>query len=150
MDAMMKVVEKLNSLIKLDVDAVHAYDQAIEACEILTIKDTLTEFRNDHERHIHDLSEQVRMLGGTPEVRRDLKGFVLEGFTALMSRGDRTALMAMRGNEELTNRMYQAALEMEEMSAEARTVIERNYADEQRHLSWIKNQLNIQVWDKVA
>jgi len=150
MDAMKKVVEKLNSLIKLDVDAVHAYDQAIEACEILTIKDTLTEFRNDHERHIHDLSQQVTRLGGTPEVRRDLKGFVIEGFTALMSQGDRSALMAMRGNEELTNRMYQAALENEDLPAEVRTVLERNYADEQRHVAWIKNQLNIHVWDKVA
>ncbi len=150
MDAMKKVVEKLNSLIMLDVDAVHAYDQAIEACEILTIKDTLTEFRNDHERHIHDLSEQVTRLGGKPEVHRDLKGFVIEGFTALMSQGDRSALMAMRGNEELTNRMYQAALEMEDMPSDARLVLERNYADEQRHMSWIKNQLQIHVWDKVA
>ncbi|UQA58287.1 DUF2383 domain-containing protein [Polyangium aurulentum] len=146
----MKILEKLNSLIMLDVDAVHAYDQAIEACEILTVKDTLTEFRNDHERHIHDLSEQVRALGGTPEVHRDLKGFVIEGFTALMSRGDHSALLAMRGNEELTNRVYKAALEMEDLSPEARTVIERNYADEQRHVSWINNQLSARVWERKA
>lgn len=146
----MKIVNKLNSLIKLDVDAVHAYDQAIEACEILTVKDTLTEFRNDHERHIHDLSEQVRTLGGTPEVHRDLKGFVIEGFTALMSRGDHSALLAMRGNEELTNRVYKAALEMEDLTPEARTVIERNYADEQRHVSWINSQLSARVWERKA
>ena len=56
---------------------------------------------------IHDHS--LRTLGGEPPEGRDLKGFVIEGFTAIMSQGDRTALLAMRGNEEITTRRYDAA-----------------------------------------
>jgi uncharacterized protein (TIGR02284 family) len=145
-----EVCDKLNDLIKLDVDAVHAYDQAIEACTMAEIRDQLTEFRGDHDRHIRELSVQVRALGGEPDVRKDWKGFLIEGFTAIMAQGDRSALMAMRGNEELTNKVYQNAVEMADLTPEIRSLLERNYSDEQRHLQWIKNQLDRRVWEKRA
>jgi uncharacterized protein (TIGR02284 family) len=145
-----EVCDKLNDLIKLDVDAVHAYDQAIEACVIDEVRDRLTEFRGDHDRHIRDLSAQVRALGAEPEVRRDWKGFFIEGFTAIASQGDHSALLAMRGNEELTNRTYERALDMQDLTPEVRSLLERNFSDEQRHLSWIKNQLDARVWEQRA
>lgn len=142
--------DKLNSLIRLDVDAVHAYDQAIDACTMPELKNRLTEFRGDHDRHIRDLSDQVRALGGQPDVRKDWKGFLIQGFTAIASQGDHSALVAMRGNEELTNRSYQAALQMSDITPEVRSVLEKNYADEQRHLEWIKAQLDARVWERKA
>src|SRR5579871_601326 len=103
-----KMVETLNDLIHLDIDAIHAYRQAIDGCEILEVKDRLTLFMGDHERHVADLGAAVRSLGREPAHGKDWKGFFIEGFTAIMSQGDRTALLAMRGNEELTTRRYQA------------------------------------------
>ena len=35
-------IQTLNDLIHLDVDAIHAYQQAIDACETPEIKDQLT------------------------------------------------------------------------------------------------------------
>ncbi len=145
-----EVCDKLNDLIKLDVDAVHAYDQAISACVIDEVKDRLTEFRGDHDRHIRDLSQCVRTLGGTPEVERDWKGFFIEGFTAIASQGDHSALLAMRGNEELTNRKYQNALNLTNLTPEVRSLLERNFSDEQRHLQWIRSQLDARVWERKA
>jgi len=145
-----EVCDKLNDLIKLDVDAVRAYDQALEACTIDEVVARLTDFRADHDRHIRDLSEQVRALGGEPDVRRDWKGFLIEGFTAIAAQGDHSALLAMRGNEELTNRTYRSALDMVDLSPEVRSVLERNYSDEQRHLEWIKGQLDARVWERRA
>jgi uncharacterized protein (TIGR02284 family) len=145
-----EVCDKLNSLIKLDVDAVHAYQQAIEACEMSEIRNQLTLFQSDHQRHIRDLSQQVRLLGGEPEVEKSWKGFLIEGFTAIASQGDHSALVAMRGNEELTNRTYQAALNVSDLPTDVRALLERNFSDEQRHLSWIKSQLDARVWERKA
>jgi uncharacterized protein (TIGR02284 family) len=143
-------IEIMNDLIQLDVDAVHAYEQAIEACDIVTIQEKLRAFQGDHERHIEDLSRLVRARGAEPKVTRDAKGFLIKGFTAIMSRGDHSALMAMRGNEELTNLSYKNALDDVGAEAEVRTVVERNYADEQRHLAWIKDALDQKLYEKAA
>src|SRR5262245_47875812 len=102
-------VQTLNDLIHLDIDAIHAYRQAIDACTVPEIRDHLTAFKADHERHVLDLQAAVRKLGAEPAAERDLKGFFIEGFTAIASMGDRSALYAMRTNEEITNRRYEAA-----------------------------------------
>jgi uncharacterized protein (TIGR02284 family) len=145
-----KVVDKLNDLIKLDVDAIHAYDQAISSCTMDELKRGLGGFRADHDRHVRDLSDCVRALGGQPDVRRDLKGFFISGFTAIVSQGDHSSLLAMQTNEEVTNSYYRRALELENLSPDIRSLLERNYADEQRHLSWIKDQLAARVWERRA
>jgi uncharacterized protein (TIGR02284 family) len=144
------VIEIVNDLIQLDRNATRAYEQAISACEHTQIRDTLARFRADHERHIQDLGAQLRALGGVPEVGQDLKGKLIEGFTAITSQGDQSALLAMRGNEELTNLQYASALEHAGLTAETRAVIERNHDDEKRHLAWIKDALSRKVWDKAA
>lgn len=145
-----EVCDKLNKLIKLDVDAVNAYKQAIDACTMKEIRSKLVQFQEDHQRHIRDLSQQVRLFGGAPEVETSWAGFLIEGFTAITSQGDHSALVAMRGNEELTNRTYEAALTTADLPVDVRALLERNFSDEQHHLSWIKDQLDMRVWERKA
>ncbi len=145
-----KLVEKLNDLIKLDVDAMHAYDQAIQACTMDELKRGLGDFRADHDRHVRELSDCVKQLGGQPDVRRDFKGFLIGGFTAIVSQGDHSALVAVQTNEEVTNSYYRRALEMENLSPDIRKLLEKNYADEQRHLAWVKAKLASRVWERRA
>jgi uncharacterized protein (TIGR02284 family) len=142
------IVSELNELIKLDLDAIKAYDQAIEACDSQTVRSKLTDFKGDHERHVRDLSLHVQSLGGMPAERGDFKGMLIEGFTAIMSQNDHGALLAMRGNEELTNRKYKSSLELTELTGEVRETVDRNYSDEQRHLTWIKEALDLRVWER--
>jgi uncharacterized protein (TIGR02284 family) len=140
-------IKAMNDLIHLDQDAIRAYEQAIEACEIPEIRATLTEFQGDHQRHVRDLDAKVRSMGGEPPAGRDIKGFFIEGFTALTSMGDRSALMAMRANEELTTHTYRSALE-QALPADVSALIEENYKDEVRHLSWIKQMQESRGWEK--
>jgi uncharacterized protein (TIGR02284 family) len=142
-----ETIETLNDLIQLDMDAVQAYRQAIEACDRELIRSKLTEFRGDHERHIQDLSRQVTALGGEPKQERDFTGYIVEGFTAIVSHGDHSALLAMRGNEELTNKQYKDALE-ETLPESARIVVQGNFEDEQRHLAWIKGALDSKLYEE--
>ena len=142
-----ETVATLNDLIQLDIDAVHAYSQAIDACKVAEVRDNLTAFKGDHQRHISELEGAVRALGGQPPTGKDIKGFVIEGFTAIASQGDRSALLAMRGNEEITTRRYDAARRTN-VAGDVLELIEKNYADEARHLDWIKQAIDRKVWEK--
>jgi uncharacterized protein (TIGR02284 family) len=137
-----KVISILNDLIQLDIDAVHGYGQAIDNIEDTVVRGRLLEFQNDHERHIRELSQVVRDQGGTPiEHKRDFKGFLIEGMTAIRSAtGTKGALKAMKTNELLTNRKYDKALE-EALPPRARDLVLRNRDDERRHLQYIESCL---------
>jgi uncharacterized protein (TIGR02284 family) len=140
------VTDRLNDLIALDIDAVEAYESAIQRMTIETLRERLREFQGDHERHIRELSAVVVRMGGTPRTRPDVKGFFIKGFTAATSMmGDRAALNAMKGNEKLTTSTYQRALQ-ETWPDDVRDLIRTNYGDEERHLAFIQSTLETESW----
>jgi uncharacterized protein (TIGR02284 family) len=135
------LVKILYHLAQLDIDAVHAYNQALENITDEAIHKNITNFRNDHIRHIDDLSKQIHQHNGEPPIRtKDFKGYLIEGFTSLRSiTGTEGALKAMEFNEVLTNKTYKEALEENnDLPIEIRALIQRNYADEKRHLEYIR------------
>lgn len=138
------LISKLNDLIELDFDAIEAYDAAIERLEHPQFKAKLGEFRDDHERHTRNLAEQVTKLGGKPSRGPDVKRYLTKGKVVLadLVGQDRAILMAMRANEEVTNKRYELALSANaDMDAETRGVIEANLSDERRHRAWIEQQI---------
>ena len=141
-------ISSVQDLIHLDMDAIKAYEQAIKACEHEVVATQLRSFQGDHQRHVRDLSEELRKLGEQPDVRTDLKGFFIEKFTAITSMGTRSALMSMMGNEQLTTSRYKAALELQDLPESTKQIIRTNYGDEQRHLEWIKSALDQKIWER--
>jgi len=129
----------LKALAQMDIDAISSYDQAIEAIKDRGIARRLQEFKEDHVRHVEELSAVIRTYGETPpDFSRDVKGFLMEGLTKVVSKlGTTPALKAMRLNEKLTNRKYREALE-KKMPDDLRRLIEQNYGDEQRHLHYLE------------
>lgn len=146
-----KPLETLKSLMQLDIDAVHAYTQAIENIEHRAVRDQLMAFRGDHERHVTELSQCIRRLGGDPpERQRDFKGFLIQGFTAVRSlTGTEGALKAMKSNEQTTNEHYREALEIQ-FPPDVRAVVERNFEDEKRHLAYVDDALADRLWEHAA
>lgn len=133
--------EKLNDLLKLEYDAVHAYITAIKHIDDDEISDKLIEFMSDHNRHVLQLSERVRAEGGEPQARPDLKGPFLKGLTGIMSRlGDKNALRVMNQNEALTNRAYDAAVD-EDFPQDVCDMLFAFRGDEHRHKAWIEQAL---------
>jgi hypothetical protein len=135
----------LKDLVQLDIDASLAYQQAIDGCEPdhVDVKADLTAFRDDHERHIEELSKALISYGvEPPKYRRDLKGFLIEGMTAIRSAmGTKQALKAMRQNELLTNMRYQAGTEMGGLPADVEAIVARGREDERRHLAAIEDMV---------
>lgn len=139
-----EIVDRLNDLIRLDVDAVEAYDHAIKHLKYDDIKKRFLGFQDDHRAHIRNLSEMVHQYGGTPvQPKPDLKGYLIEGFTALMSlTGTKSILEAMKSNEKMTNRKYEEAESME-FPEEVLRLMRVNLSQEKRHLAYIEEILTI-------
>jgi uncharacterized protein (TIGR02284 family) len=141
-----EIADFLGTLVQLDFDATKAYDEAIDNIDDPAIKSNFEQFRADHQRHIVDINAEIYKLGEEPrELSRDIKGFLIEGFTAIRSlTGTDGALKAMDGNEKLTNKKYKAAIE-KDVPWDIKDLLERNYEDEQHHLAYIDQQLHVRA-----
>ncbi|MDI1446837.1 ferritin-like domain-containing protein [Polyangium sp. 6x1] len=141
-----KIIQCLNELIELDLACIAAYEIARAVSRDEEIQGKFSEFQEDHLRHVRELSEHVRRAGVTPPTELDTKGLVIRGFTMLASQEDRTAVLAMRGNEELSNNAYASALQAG-LPEEIRSLVASNFEDERRHMSWIRGAVLLRGWD---
>jgi uncharacterized protein (TIGR02284 family) len=145
-----KQIEELNELIRFDYDAIGAYDAAINDVKDVAVRDPLIQFRGDHNRHVMNLSEIVRRLGGTPVEHPGLKGIVRKTMTKVAGLGGpELTLKAMRSNEEVLNKTYAHHLSLD-FPVDIKDIIRQNYSDEQRHLAWVGQALQNRIWESGA
>lgn len=144
-----EIAEELSSLVQLDLDAVLAYDRAIEAIGDGWIMNELARFKLDHQRHILELSKVLLdMKVKPPASRADVKGAILGGVTGVRARlGTEQALKAMVPNEELTTSTYARAM-AKPFPDDVLELVRKNYGDEQRHLAWIRRALDQRLWEQ--
>lgn len=140
-----EIVIELNDLIQLDIDAIHAYAQAVQCIDDSSVRDNLESFVEDHGRHIDILSQKVRELSADPpSFSRDFKGLLIEGFTTSLASiaGSRGALEAMRINERLTKRGYARGATLD-FPADILLLVQGGLEDERRHLEYIEKVLEL-------
>ena len=144
-----EIAAELAELVRLDVDAVLAYDRAIGAIGEGSVSRTLASFKLDHQRHVLELSGALLAMGvEPPEAQPDLKGTILGGVTAVRARlGTGQALQAMRTNEQLTTSSYARAL-AKPFPDHVLEIVRRGDADERRHLAWIERALDERLWER--
>ena len=105
------VTDMLCNLIELDFDAIDAYQAAIDRLEDFMTQQQMRAFMGDHERHTRELSEFVTRFGGEPPTTGDFKRVLAKGKVVIGRLvGDRGILMAMKSNENDTNRAYEQAV----------------------------------------
>ena len=146
-----EIARELKSLCKIDIDAFFAYTETFRHIDAPDAKKNVERFRDDHERHIKDLSDEIRSLGEEPpKFSRDFKGYVLDVFTKVRSlTGTEGSMKALRSGEETTNKKYGEAVKLG-FPDRILTLINRNFKDEQGHLSYIEQAIRNQVWKKAA
>jgi rubrerythrin len=127
----------LTDLLQLEADALLAYTVAIAGLRRPDLRETLHAFRADHERHVRDLSAEIRGLGGFPLALPHLPtGFLKLGVQlAGLSGGDRTILLAFASNEWQSREKY-ARYAARSYPAELASLLRRHASDEARHYEW--------------
>jgi len=136
--------EAMVSLLELEYDALEAYETALERISA-PYKDELTEFTNDHRRHI---SELTRLL--TEHQHPDIptgpsggKHLLTKGKVILGSLvGDKAILMAMHSNEGDTNTAYERMISRTDKWSEADVIINQALKDERKHKAWLEQTID--------
>src|SRR5215210_6399719 len=131
------LIADLTDLLQLEFDALPAYSVAIVGLRRPDLRETLTSFRADHERHAHDLSAQIRRLGGIPLALPHLPTGLLKLGVQMagLPGGDRTVLLAFVSNEWQSQEKY-ARYAARPYPPELAALVQRHAADEARHYAW--------------
>ncbi len=128
--------ELVTVLARLDVEAALAYDAAAAACGDAEVARQLRQFAGDHRRHVDALNRvlerEEEATVSAPEHEPVLAGIV----KVAAPLGLDVIVVALLGNEQLTNLSYDGALAYE-WDGEDEAMLERIAADEQRHLAWL-------------
>ena len=142
-----QVLDQLVSLVLLDIDAIHSYDQAIKNINHLNVKNQFYQFKYDHERHVQNLSEYIHRLGSdSPQLTPEFKGYSFSKFRSLEGKEDLEEILhLMLENERCTNMTYDEVLSYE-LPHDVRFIVMNNRDDERRHLKYIKYCIDSKIW----
>ncbi len=137
----------LTDLLQLECDALPAYAVAIAGLRRPDLREELGAHRADHERHVHDLSEQIRRLGGVPLTLPHLPTGPLKLAVQMagLPGGDRAALLAFASNEWQSQEKY-ARYAARAYPPEVSAMLQRHAADEARHYAWARGALEGMGW----
>lgn len=142
-ESFMKAIQEL---VELDYDAVGAYESAIKNLDTQEYKIKLEEFKQDHKRHITELSAFLeRHKEKVPSGPDNTKKLLAKGKVEIASLlGDQTILSAMLSNEEDTNTAYSRMNSRvgESNDAEIARIISNGLADEKKHKHWLETTIS--------
>ncbi|MBI5440739.1 MAG: ferritin-like domain-containing protein [Deltaproteobacteria bacterium] len=141
------MLHRLKALVRLDIDAFQGYDRAIREVDHPEVRERLWAYRGDHLRHVFDLSAVLREHGEEPPSAEEVTGVQTLGFVGLLGGiGPVGALEAMRTNETLVMTYYEEARSRDFPPA-VKAILERNFRDEARHLSYVAEVLRTRPWE---
>ncbi len=127
----------LTDLLQLEADALPTYAVAIAGLRRPDLRETLEAYRADHERHVQDLSAQIRRLGGVPLALPHLPTGLLKLGVQMagLPGGDRSVLLAFVSNEWQSQEKY-ARYAARPYPTDLSALLRRHAADEARHYAW--------------
>lgn len=132
-----RLIAILNDLLQLEHDALPVYGLAIMGLSDPGRRARLEAFRDDHRRHVRELSDLIRARGGVPLHVPHLPTGLLKLGVQLtgLAGGDRAILLAFRANEWQSREKY-ARLAAGDPEADVAEVLRRAAEDEARHYAW--------------
>jgi uncharacterized protein (TIGR02284 family) len=132
-------MDAMNSLIELEYDATEAYQAALDRLHSAEYRNQLSEFLEDHQEHIAELSAVVEKHGGVPPSEPSMgKQWLAKGKVVIANlMGDKVILLAMADNEKDTNKAYERMSERVDVWQDAKDIIKNGLEDEKRHKAWL-------------
>ncbi len=129
----------LKNLIRLEHDAIAAYDAVIDRIEDPGRAGTVRSFREEHEKHLEALGRLAAEHGARNPGQGSMRTAIATGKvnTANLAGGDGAVLKAMSTNETDTVAAYRNACGNAAAPEDARRFFEKALADAERHKSWM-------------
>lgn len=144
-----QLLSSLKDLVHIDLDAIVLYDAVLRTLNAPQLEQALMEFRSDHIRHVRELNDRMEALGGQREqTRPDMESCERHGFTPVREgMAVEEMLTATVDGEQITNQTYERALKLN-WDPDTRALLDRNFADEQRHLLWVLTASRNRLWEQ--
>ncbi|WP_224364700.1 ferritin-like domain-containing protein [Hyalangium versicolor] len=142
-----RLLSILKDLVHIDLDAITVYDAVLKRITVPQLEQALMEFRSDHLLHVQQLNDRIERLGGEREPPRpSVESCERHGFTPVREgMSIEELLTVMVEGEQITNQTYEWVLK-EDWDPETRALLDRNFADEQRHLLWVLMASRTRIW----
>ena len=135
------IEDLLSNLLKLEHDAIAAYDQTIRRLDDPEAKARIEAFRGDHDRHVAELQGHAARHGVPAPQEGDMKQYLTTGKVALADlAGDDAILRAMKSNEDDTVKAYEQALHNSLCEGDLRGTCETALKDERHHREWMMSR----------
>ncbi len=128
----------VEALLKLEQNALEAYDETIKRLEDKSFSDKISSFRQDHYDHVNALSRIATTIGAELQ-ESGAKSLLTAGKIVIADivSDDSAILKAMKTNEYETVMAYENALKKDFLSPELRQICEKGLSDERRHRDWM-------------
>ena len=127
-----KVISVLNNLIETCKDGQDGFKTAAEGVERSELKTLFYEYSQQRARFAGELQNEVRRLGGDPEKTGSVAASLHRGWidlkSAVTGKDDNAILAECERGEDSAVRNYKDALADAGLTADVRTVVERQYA----------------------
>jgi len=136
-------VDTLNNLLIADFDAIGLYDRVLQSIDNEQFRGPLIQFREDHQRHINDLTQAIRNIQGEPMSRPSLMGPIAKVMASMASTlmGNKGSLQALYQGEQYVKNIYDQA-PVGGLPTQLRELVARNAEDEHRHSQWVRETLD--------
>lgn len=82
------VVNELNTVLKGEIMAIESYDKYIQELKDNKIRDAFLEIQNDHKGHANLLEDRIKQLGGEPNKKLGVAGFMANTKIAFKNIGE--------------------------------------------------------------
>ena len=119
-----KCIEICNGLLRGEISAVETYDKAIEKFAGEVQAGELKRIREEHQKSVDELRENVLSMAGVPEIESGAWGTFANGVQAAANLfGEDSALFSLRQGEEYGQGQYDDALANERVMPECKNMI---------------------------
>ncbi len=124
-------ISTLNSLIETTLDSITGYEDSAQNIDNERFREIFRQRANERQQVVSELREEVRRLGGEPEDSGSFLGKAHQRFedlkAAITGRDEKAIINEVERGEDYIKAKFEAALNSEDLSAEARQVVERAY-----------------------
>ena len=124
-------ISTLNTLIATTIDSIKGYENSAKDVDNPRFREIFRQRADDRQKVVQDLREEVRRLGGNPEDDGSFMGAAHQRFEDLKSAvtggDDKAIINEVERGEDYLKEKFEAALNSDTLTGEARTAVERCY-----------------------
>jgi bacterioferritin len=133
-------IDTLNELLKGEHMAIHIYDKTKNSQEDSQVREMLSKFQQDHQRHAGQLNQRIIDQGGCPDAKTGLPGIMANATSMINSiRGPKHLLKQVYDGEDKGIHAYEDRID--QLDYTSQITVKQIMDEDHEHLKWFKARM---------